>query len=67
VNDAKITDVVLAVLANNHELGLPQLLVVWDLVVVSLTLTNFVDALGAINADLKVFEFLGINGLETHV
>ena len=49
VHDAEITDEVLAVLADNHELRLPELLVVGDLVVVGFSLTDLEDALCAIN------------------
>lgn len=49
VDNTEITDEVFAVFADNHELRLPQLLVVGDLVVVGLTFTNFEDTLGSIN------------------
>lgn len=67
VNDSKIANVVLAILADNHELRLPKFLVVGDLVVVSLTLANLVDTFGTVNADFKVLKLLGIDSLETHV
>ena len=67
VNDAKIADEVLAALADDHELGFPELLVVGDLVVVSLTFTDLVDTLGAVDGDLQVLELLSINSLKFHV
>jgi len=49
VDNTEITDEVFAVLADNHELRLPQLLVVRDLVVVGLTFSNFEDTLSSID------------------
>ena len=67
VNNAEIADEVLAALANDHELGLPELFVVGDLVVVGLTFTDLVDTLGAVDGDLQVLELLSIDSLEFHV
>ena len=67
VDDAKITDVVLAVLADDHELRLPELLVVGDLVVVGLALTDLEDTLGTVDGDLKIFQLLSVDSLEFHV
>jgi hypothetical protein len=67
MDDSEITDEVLATLADNHELRFPKLLVVGDLVVVGLTLTDLVDTLGTIDGDLQVFELLGVNSFEFHV
>ncbi len=49
VHYTQVTDVILAILADNHKLRLPKLLVVWDLVMVSLTFANFKNALSAVN------------------
>ena len=43
VHDTQITHVILAVLANDHQLRLPEFLVVRDLVVVRITFTDLED------------------------
>jgi hypothetical protein len=67
VHDTQVTDEVLAVLADDHELAFPQLLVVRDLVVVGLTFADLENALGAINGNSEVLEFLSVNSLESHM
>jgi len=67
VDHAEITDEVLAILAHDHKLRLPQFLVVRDLVVIGLALTDFEDTLGAVNGDFEVLELLGVDSLEAHV
>jgi hypothetical protein len=67
VHDAKIANVVFSILADDHELALPQLLVVRNLIVVGLTLANLEDTLGAINSDAKSLELLSVDGLEGHM
>ena len=67
VHNTQVTHEVLAILADNHELGLPQLLVVRDLVVVGLTFTHLEDALSAINGDLELLKLLSVDGLKFHV
>jgi hypothetical protein len=67
VDHAQITDEVFSVLADNHELGLPQFLVVGDLVVVGLTFTNFEDAEIAIKTDRQVFYLLCVYRLKVQM
>ena len=67
MDDTQVTDEVLAILADNHELRLPQLLVVGDLVVIAFALTDLEDTLGTIDRDLQILELLGIDGLKLHV
>jgi hypothetical protein len=51
VDHTQVAHKVLAIAANDHKLGLPQLLVVRNLVVVSLAFTKLKDTTGAIKAD----------------
>ena len=67
MDNTHITDIILAILAHNHELRFPEFFVIGDNVVVWLTLTNFVYSLCAVDRDLKVFEFFSVNCLEGHV
>ena len=67
MDNTQVTDEVFAILADDHELRLPKLLVVGDLVMIAFALTNLEDTLGTINRDLQVLELLSIDGLELHV
>jgi len=67
MHNTKITYVVLSILADDHELRFPKLLVVRDLIVIGFTFTNFEDTSGAIDRDLQVLELLGIDSLEFHM
>lgn len=67
VHDTQVAHEVLAVLADNHELRLPQLLVVGDLVVVGLTFTDLEDTLSTIDGNLELFELLSVHRLEFHM
>ena len=49
VHGAEITDIVLAILADNHELRVPQFLVVRDLVVIGLAFSDLENALASID------------------
>ena len=64
MDEAKITNVVLAILVDDHELGFPELLVVGDLVVVLLSLTDLVDASVTVELDLNVLELSGVDRFE---
>ena len=48
----------------DHELSLPELLVVGNMIMSSLTLSNLVDGSVSLDIDLNVSELLGINLLE---
>jgi hypothetical protein len=67
VDDSHITDEISSVLANNHELTFPKLLVVGDLVMVTFTFSNLEDSLVSFERELEVLEFFGIYRLESHV
>ena len=67
MDHTQVTDEVFSVLALNHKLGLPQLFVVWDLVVVCLTFTNFEDAEVAVETDGQVFYLLSVYCLEVQM
>lgn len=67
MDNTQITDVILAILANNHELGFPKLLVVRDLVVVTFTFTNLEYTLLAFERDLKILELFSVNTFKLHV
>ena len=67
MDNSKITDIIFAVLADNHELRLPEFLIIRDLVVIGFTFADLENTLGAIDGDFKIFEFFGINSLKFHV
>ena len=67
MDNTHITDIVLAILAHNHELRFPELFVIRNNVVVWLTFTNFVYSLGTVDRYLKVLKFFSVNCLEGHV
>jgi hypothetical protein len=67
VDDSHITDEISSVLAHNHELTFPKLLVVGDLVMVTFTFSNLEDSLVSFERELEVLEFFGIYRLESHV
>ncbi len=67
VHNTEITNEVFAILANDHQLGLPELLIIGDLVVVSLAFSNLEDTLGAIDRDLEILELFGVNSLKFHM
>ena len=67
MDNTQVTDEVLAILADDHELGLPQLLIVGDLVVIAFAFTDLEDTLGTIDRDLQILELFGIDGLKLHV
>lgn len=64
VHKAEITDVVLTVLVDDHELSLPQLLVIGDLVMVLLALTNLKDATVTLKLDFNILELGRVDALE---
>jgi len=67
VNNTQITNVVLAILADNHELGFPKFLVVRNLIMVSFTFTNLEDTMVTLERDLEILKLLSVNALKLHV
>jgi hypothetical protein len=67
VNNTKISNIILSVLANNHELRLPKLLVVWNLIVIGVTFSNFKDTRVTVEVNAKSFNFLSVNSLKLEV
>ena len=65
MDETHVSDIELAIDAADHELGLPKLLVVWNVVVSSLTLSDLEHGSIAINLDLNVLELLGIDLVES--
>lgn len=64
MDESKISDVILTVNVDDHELSLPKLFVVGDLVVVGLTLSNFENGSVSLEVDFNVLELLGIHRFE---
>lgn len=67
VHNTEITNEVLTILANDHQLRLPELLIIGDLVVVSLAFSNLEDTLSAIERDLEALKLFGVNSLKFHM
>ena len=57
---SQISNVVLTVDNDNQELRVHQLFIIWDLVVILLTLSNFEHSSVAHEGELDVFELLSI-------
>jgi len=66
MHESQISDVVLAVLVNDHELTLPELLIIGDLIVVGLSLSDLEDFSVSVESDLHTFELLGVDAFELH-
>ena len=64
MHEAHISQVELAIDAANHELRLPQLLVVRDVVVTGFTLSDLEDCSVSFDVDFDVFQFFSVDGLE---
>lgn len=58
---SQVSDVVLSILRKNHELRLPQLLIVAEDVVIAVTLSNLELSQVAIKLKFKVLQLLSIN------
>ena len=61
MNETNITDVVLAVYLTDHKLGLPQFLIVGNVVVAHFTLTDLEDSTVAIKLNLNILKLFGID------
>jgi len=64
VYDTKITNVEAAIFADDHELRLPEFLVVCDNIVVAVTLSYLVLSGVAIEADFEILKFFSIDRTE---
>lgn len=64
MNDAQIAQVISAILADDDELALPELLVIGDNIMVAIALTNFELCLVSRDSYLEVAEFVGVNTRE---
>lgn len=67
VNDTHVTDEVPSIFADDHELTLPELLVIGDLVVVAFTLSYLEDSRVSFERELEVLELFSVDGLKGHV
>ena len=61
VNEAHISDVVLAIDRANHKLCFPEFLIIWNFEMTGFTFTDFEDADVSINDNLEIFELLCVN------
>jgi hypothetical protein len=55
VNKSKISDVVLTSEGDDHELGLPKFLIVWNLIMIGLTFSNLENSSITLENDFNVF------------
>jgi hypothetical protein len=67
VNDTHVSNEVLSIFADNHELTFPELLVIRDLIVVGFSLSDFVDTCVTIERETKSLEFFSVDGFERKV
>ena len=61
MDESKISDIVLTSNVDDHELSLPKLFVIWDLVVVGLSFTNLENSSVSLEVDLYILEFLSVD------
>lgn len=61
MNESKISNIVLSSKGDNHELGLPKLLVVWNLIMIGFTFTNLENGSITLENDFNVLQLLGVN------
>ena len=61
VDKSKISDVELSIDGADHELGLPELLVVWNMEVTGLSLSNLVNSSVSLDWDLEILQLLSVN------
>ena len=64
MDESEISDVILTTDVDDHELSFPKLLVIWDLVVISLTFTDFEDGSITLKVDFNILELFGIDRLK---
>ena len=64
MDESKISDVVLTSKRDDHELSLPELLVVWNLIMIGFTFTNFENSSVTLENDFNVLQLLGVNTLK---
>jgi len=64
MHKSEVSDVVLAIHADNHELSFPQFLIIGNLVVVCFSLSNFEDCSVSLEIDFNILKFLCVNTFE---
>lgn len=64
VDKAQISDIVTAIHGANHELRLPELLIIWHVIVTGLSLTYFEDSSISVADNLDVLELFGVHLLK---
>lgn len=64
MNNTQITDEVFSILSNNHKLWFPEFFVIWDLVVISITFSNFENSKVSIKSNCKIFYFFSVDSLK---
>ena len=64
VHESQVSDVVLASFVDDHELGLPEFLVIGNLIVVRFSLTNLEDSSVPLESDFDVLQFCSVDTFE---
>ena len=64
MDESKISNVVLSSKRDDHELSLPKLFVVWNLIMVGFTFTNLENSSVSLEDDFDVLQLLGVNTLK---
>lgn len=67
VNNSQISQEVLSVLLDDHELTLPELLVVWNLEVASFSLSDLEDGFVSLEVDVNISQFFSVDVNEGEV
>jgi len=67
VDNTQVTNIVFAILADNHELGFPKFFVIRNLILVGLTFTNLVKTGVTINSDAQILDFFSIDSFKIQV
>jgi hypothetical protein len=65
MNKTNISDIVISIYLADHELGLPEFFVIWNMIMGSLSFTHFKEATVSIEPNFNILQFLSVNLLES--
>ena len=67
VYDTHVSDKIFAIFTDNHKLRFPKFFIIWNLVMISITFSNFVNSWASIESNLKVFYLLSVNSFKHQI
>ena len=60
VYDTHISHKIFSIFTDNHKLRFPKFFIIWNLVMIGITLSNFVNSWTSIEGNLKIFYLLSV-------